>query len=224
MTRCVVIFDVDGTLYHQRTLRYSILRELLWHWTKHPITGLETIRILREFRKVRDRLRDFVTENLEDNQYRIPSEHLGVSVDKVRNVVQEWIEKRPLRYLGGCTYPGLVSWWELLQERGVSVGVYSDYPSTDKLQAMGLRADAVVSSTDPDVDAMKPSPAGLLRVLEKVQVTRERALFVGDRREKDEACARAAGIAYLHIEPTETCSPYPPPIKLLPHWLRDSLG
>lgn len=219
MSNWAVIFDVDGTLYQQRTLRKLVLQDLLFYWSVHPLAGWQTIRILREFRKIRDRLGDLTSGDLENKQYQIPADHLKVSEDRVRSVVREWIEKRPLRHLIRCRYEGLLPWLNQLRKDGVKLGIYSDYPAENKLQALGIEVDAVVASTDPQVDSMKPSPKGLLHALQILETSAERALFVGDRREKDEVCAQAAGVAYLHIEARAPTSPYPPSTPLLPAWL-----
>ncbi|MFQ5567123.1 MAG: HAD family hydrolase, partial [Paracoccaceae bacterium] len=84
-----------------------------------------------------------------------------------------------------------------LRDRGCRIGAWSDYPAVNKLAAMGLTADAVVSAVDPEVDRMKPQPAGLERVLEQLGVSPEEALVIGDRDERDGAAARRLGCPYL---------------------------
>ena len=54
-------------------------------------------------------------------------------------------------------------------QRGLKVGVFSDYPAEEKLKA--LRLDHVVSlsidATEPDVNAFKPHPRGFLKAAER---------------------------------------------------------
>jgi FMN phosphatase YigB (HAD superfamily) len=48
----LVVFDVDGTLYNQKTLRLRILKDLLGHTIASR--SLETLMILRLYRKLRE--------------------------------------------------------------------------------------------------------------------------------------------------------------------------
>ena len=50
-----------------------------------------------------------------------------------------------------------------LDGRGLRIGVFSDYPATDKLEAMGLRGKVSLEldATAESVNAFKPHPRGL---------------------------------------------------------------
>jgi HAD superfamily hydrolase (TIGR01509 family) len=155
-------------------------------------------RQIGRFRSVREELRELgrPAESLDALQYARPAEQLGCGADELRATVEEWIHRRPLPYLAGCVRPGLVAFLERLREQGVPVGVYSDYPARAKLEAMGLGAHFALDlcSTDADVNAFKPHPAGFELGAARLGFEVGEVLYVGDREEVDAAGARAAGM------------------------------
>ena len=66
----------------------------------------------------------------------------------------------------------------------------------------------MVCSTDREVDRLKPDPTGLFVTAKKLQVAVENCLYVGDRDEKDGACARNAGMKYLILDRKIKKMPY----------------
>ena len=219
-----VVFDVDGTLYRQRGLRLRMTADLaVAAAVSRRARG--DLRILKRFRADRETLADKVDRGFETAQYAVAAEALGLPPDRVREAVRRWIHERPLRYLARHRVPGLLEWWELLRGRGVRLGVYSEYPAEEKLRALGLRADAVAASTDPGVDAFKPDPKGIRVVLERLGASPGRALYVGDRADRDRPCAEAAGVAFLHVGPRSAppLRRYPPDPDRLPPFLREIL-
>jgi len=222
---CAVIFDVDGTLYRQKGLRRRMLVELLRSALVSSRTR-EDIRILKRFREDRESLAEVVESGFEEAQYRVPAEALGIDPERVRQAVERWIYERPLRHLRRHRLPGIEDWLAQLRSAGVRLGVYSEYPAQEKLEALGLTFDAVVASTDPEVDAFKPNPKGLEIALQCLGCDPSRALFVGDRDDRDRPCAEAAGVAFLKVgnESEGGVSSFPPPEKLLPEFLRTGVA
>ena len=70
-----------------------------------------------------------------------------------------------------------------------------------EVEILRLRADLVVASTDPDVARLKPNPAGLLKLLRLAAVEPQRALLIGDRRERDGEVAARANMRCLILSP-----------------------
>jgi HAD superfamily hydrolase (TIGR01549 family) len=216
-----VVFDVDGTLYWQRGLRWRMLWDLLFSALVSSRTR-EDLRILRRFREIRETLGERVREGFAEAQYRLPAEALGVTPERVAEAVRRWIHERPPRYLRRYRVEGIEKWMEELRARGVRLGVYSEYPAEAKIRALGLSVDAAVASTDPEVDAFKPDAKGLQVVMKRLGVPVERTLFVGDREDRDRPCAEAAGVAFLRVgrDGGDSVSSFPPPRHLLPEFLR----
>lgn len=187
----LVVFDVDGTLYRQRPLRLRMALELLSHVLSSG--DVTTLRVLNCYRRVRERMAeeevmDFVPALLGE-----AARACGTSDEHVRSIVAEWIERRPLRHLGSCRYPGLVELFAALRRRRKSIGVLSDYAVPAKLQALGLVADYVVCAEDAEIGVLKPNPKGLSALIRAAGVTPETTLLVGDRPERDGLAARRIG-------------------------------
>lgn len=193
----VVVFDVDGTLYDQRPLRRRMWLALIAHCLARP-RDLAVLRTLRIFRRLREELAEEASEGISRLQYERPATLLGLSPEAVRVAVETWMHHRPLPLLRRCRYPGVERVFEALAESGRTIAVFSDYPAGAKLKALGLRADIEVCATDADVQRLKPHPLGLQRVLERAGAGPEECLYIGDRDERDGACARRLGVAYLH--------------------------
>lgn len=192
----LVVFDVDGTLYDQRRLRFKMIQQLVAHCLRNP-GDLRTLRVISAFRRCREELAEEESERIADLQFRRPAERLGVEPDAVQRTVEEWLLKRPLEHLRPCRYAKVADFMAVLRASGKQVAVFSDYPAGDKLRALELEASLAVSAVDPEVDRLKPHPKGLHRVVELAGVAPHRALLVGDRDDRDGECARRAGISYL---------------------------
>ena len=191
----LVVFDVDGTLYDQRRLRLTMLRELARHaWTTR---SLETIRILRTFRQVRESLGERPGADFLELQYLETAARHRCAADAVRALATEWMEARPLPWLAACRYPHLDRLFAALRARGKRIAVFSDYPAQAKLAALQLQAEPVVCATDPGIARLKPDPLGLRVILEQTGAAAGRTLMIGDRFDRDAAAARAAGMATL---------------------------
>ena len=221
----VVVFDVDGTLYDQRPLRRRMWLALIAHCLARP-REITVLRTLRLYRRLREELAEEASEAIGRLQYERPASLLGLSPEAVQLAVETWMHQRPLPLLRRCRYPGVERVFEALRASGRTIAIFSDYPAEAKLKALGLRADIAVCATDPDVQRLKPHPLGLQRVLERAGAGPEECLFIGDRDERDGACARRLGVRYLHKAATPGKIPagaFHHFDELLP-WLLEPLG
>jgi phosphoglycolate phosphatase/putative hydrolase of the HAD superfamily len=194
-----IIFDVDGTLYEQSRLRSKMLVDLLAYYALRP-WRLQEMRILQRFRAEREKRPGATGPDLENEQYKWCADKGQFPVQKVKQVVNRWMFTHPNQYLLNCVYPGTHSFFNAIREHGLKIGIYSDYKAHDKLVAMNLAADIVVSSTDPEIDQLKPAPAGLLHIANALGLAPEECLFIGDRQELDGLCAERAGMPYLIVD------------------------
>jgi putative hydrolase of the HAD superfamily len=195
-----ILFDLDGTLYRQAPLRRRMLAELCLVPIARlaPREGLTTLRRLKRFREVREELRELgrTEESLESLQFSRPAEQLGEAEADVRATVTEWMLERPLRHLAGARRSGTRELFDAARERGIEVGVFSDYPAPAKLAALGLDrgVSLTLCATDPEVNAFKPHPAGFETACERWGFEPHEVLYVGDRADVDHAGAIAAGM------------------------------
>lgn len=191
----LVVFDVDGTLYDQRRLRLAMLGHLLAEACRSR--SLETLRILRTFRKVREALGEEAGVDFLAEQYARTAQRHGRSPADVEALATDWMEVRPLQRLAACRYAHVDRVFAGLLAAGKQVAVFSDYPAVAKLQALGLHAHPVVCATDADIARLKPDPRGLHSILQRTGVAAARTLMIGDRFDRDAAVAQRAGVRAL---------------------------
>ncbi len=191
-----LVFDLDGTLYRQepvrRAMAWRILRAHLWH----PIQGFSTVRVLQAYRRAQETLRSTgVSGDPVVQQIRVAAQDCKLGESEVQLRVARWSD-RAMDLLSPALRPGLVELLRFAREKGMLLGVLSDYPAEAKLSAMGLRNyfDVVVSASDPEVQCFKPCPRGLEIILRRLGLDKHEALYIGDRPQVDGAAAAAVGV------------------------------
>jgi HAD superfamily hydrolase (TIGR01549 family) len=153
-------------------------------------------RILQAYRRAHEELRGVASrEPVATLQLRRAADRAQCSEQEARATVVEWMHERPLKYLRFCRRRDLLPLLEDLKARGLRLGVLSDYPSIEKLRVLGIDGffSPVLCTTDPDVNALKPSPRGYWRACEIWKLPPEEVLYVGDRPEVDARGAVEAG-------------------------------
>lgn len=198
-----IVFDVDGTLYDQTRVRIAMARRLLAFTLRHPSAGLQSIRILREFRRAQERLRHVSTDSAEvaAAQEAETVARTGASLHVVRHCVKRWMELEPLDLLRRARRDGVVETMVAARARGLKLGIVSDYPADAKIGALHLHHtfDTIVCAQDQDVQRFKPDPRGLLVAIARLGSTPRETLYVGDRPEVDAVAAARAGVASVIV-------------------------
>jgi phosphoglycolate phosphatase/putative hydrolase of the HAD superfamily len=192
----LVIFDVDGTLYSERLMRVLMMRELCTELLTKPSqwTVLQQVRI---FRHVHEELAGTESSGLFARQVELTSHRLGIETSTVQRTVNEWMFFRPLRHLARCRFTDLPAFITALENSGTAVAFLSDYPCTEKIQALGLDARNAFWTDHPAIGASKPSPNTLTRVASQMGFETAASLLIGDRDDRDGEAARRAGMEYL---------------------------
>jgi phosphoglycolate phosphatase/putative hydrolase of the HAD superfamily len=193
-----IIFDLDGTLYHQNSLQRAMLVRLLEAHATRPLSGLQTFRVLGAYRRAQERLRDepTVSSDLAEAQIRLTCEQTKVESGDVVKCVTRWMEQEPLPLLARHLHPGLIEFLRACQARGLRLAVLSDYPADAKLNALGLDGffDVVLSAQSTEIGVFKPHPRGLLLAAARLGMNSSECVYVGDRAEVDGVAAAAAGM------------------------------
>lgn len=190
-----IVLDLDGTLYSQTPVRARMLIELAREFLRRPWPHYKVGRFLHAYRRAQEELRAQAGGAAGD-QLALACDQTGADRTWARTVVDEWMERRPLRFLHDAVRPGLTAFLAAARRQGIRLGLCSDYPADLKLRALGIRDafDVVVSAQDPAINRFKPHPAGLLSAIAALGASPQRSLYVGDRPEVDAETARRAGV------------------------------
>jgi putative hydrolase of the HAD superfamily len=191
----LVVFDVDGTLYDQRRLRFCMLREMLLASMRSR--NIQFIQILRAYRRIRERLGESLSEDFERLLISQTAALVGCSEEHVQSTAEDWLEHRPLRHLLRYRYPQLPELFRGLRKKGKKIGIFSDYPASQKLAALQLEADFMVCATDDDVRVLKPHAKGLKLLMSRAASLPAETILIGDRAERDGLAAKAANVRSL---------------------------
>jgi len=196
-----VVFDVDGTFYQLRELQRAVkLHYLQGHWHR-PLEAWCVHRAVRALQHATDTLRESPPTDVDLSQAHIELAAKTSRLPKefVLDCWRQWMMEEPLQFLPKFRYKGVPGILAEMRERGLHLGVFSDYPAVEKLRALGVRDffETVISAQDPSVQRFKPDPRGLQVVLERLGVAPRQAVFVGDRPGIDGIAAERAGMAFL---------------------------
>jgi len=187
------IFDVDGTLYHQRLVRFQMAIRLLCYYLPRP-RMLKELVALYEFRRFREK-NEFYTTSM-DELYSIIGLKLGLCAERVGQVIDRWMFHEPLDLLSKHKYEDVLEFARRRKREGAKIVIYSDYPALEKLSVMKMPYDMLYVSGE---DGLKPSSKAMHRIIFESGLLREDILYIGDRYEKDGLSAKLGGVAYLDI-------------------------
>lgn len=193
--RRLVVFDVDGTLYDQSRLRRAMAVRLLSHIA---LTGrISTLKALRAYRHAREATAEALRPDFENEAIAAAARAGSMSPAQARDLVTEWMQRRPLGLLARCRYAGVAELFAALQARGTMVAILSDYPAAAKIKALGLGADVIAFAGGAGVALQKPDPGGLRHLMETTGASPAETILIGDRDDRDGQAARRAGIDVL---------------------------
>lgn len=193
----LLIFDMDGTLYFQRGMQIKMALRLISHVLSSR-GGLKDLSIILKYRKLREKWDSSISVD-EEKLYRAVGDDIGVSNSRVHSVIQEWMFERPMDVVRECRDEKLVRLIAGLSGEGKKVCIYSDYPTEDKCRAVGLSESVPQYYCGKgEIRTLKPNPSALFYIMnEYPDIPKSRVLMVGDRADRDKACADNAGIDSL---------------------------
>ncbi len=193
-----VLFDIDGTVYSNNVMylhsiplfckysRHLMLfskarKYLHYHATEIDASGLNFVEFQAEYMA-------------ELAQNSTGSEECQAELNKFRTEWEQIFSKiKPYKHFKEtvCAF----------KEAGLKVGLFSDFPLSDKMDRLGLNDeglwDAAVSAED--CGALKPDPRGFLTTAQLCGVAPDKVLFVGNSYAYDVLGAKAAGMKTAHL-------------------------
>jgi FMN phosphatase YigB (HAD superfamily) len=193
------LIDLDGTLYTARWVKWAMAVEL-------ALFGWSALQILRQFRHDHEALRAQQNAGIAlthpspfASQLALTAQTLGVPVEQVERVVQDWMFVRPGKWICRFARSSLLAEVRDFKAQGGRTALVSDYPAERKLDALGCRElfDVIVANGENNGPRrLKPDPEGYLLAAQLLDVAPAACLVIGDRDDADGAAARAAGMSF----------------------------
>ena len=185
-----VAFDVDGTLYPNRMMYRLSIPVFLGH----P-------RFTYHYNSVRKELRRQDSyDNFREQQADLLAARLGTSRAKAseliqRRVYEQWTESlRRIR-----PFPYLRETLTALRDRGLKLGVMSDYPPRQKLGYLGVEDFFSCAMASEDSGYLKPDRRPFMRLAECLECVPSQILYVGDSYDYDVRGASGVGMHTAHL-------------------------
>ena len=184
----LVTWDVDGTLYSLRRMKWFVLAKYLKETLKgNRVSAHEELAALRGYEEMINPTRTvggILAESFRDN----------FDSGLVEEATQRWYVEAIAK---AGPRSGVKELLISLRNRGLPQVVFSDYEAESKLKALGLAEyfDSVYAGER--LGFVKPHPALLKRIAADFSVRIESVLHIGDRVERDEAAALSAGCRCL---------------------------
>ena len=191
----LVVFDLDGTLYTKKCMVWRMLKAAPRDW-----------RMMLAERKTRRALRGQYFETkaaFEKAFFQLFAEIRGCSEQDAI----EWYDNVYMPLMVGVIrkYYKSVEWLptfiEKCKRQDIRLVVLSDYGHTrEKLAALNIEKqlfDWVVSA--PELGGLKPAPELMHQVAERMNVTPDQCLVIGDREDTDGLLAEAIGARFFLV-------------------------
>lgn len=193
----LIIFDMDGTLYFQRGMQIRMALRLISHAFASR-GGVKDIIVISRYRKLRETW-NAGDQMDEEELYQTVAKKTGMDAGRVRTVIKEWMFVKPMDAVRECRDEVLVMTIRKLISEGKSVCIYSDYPTEDKCDAVGLPGDIPQYYCGKgEIKTLKPNPSALFYIMNDYpDIHKSKVIMVGDRADRDKAAADNAGIDSL---------------------------
>lgn len=198
-----VLFDVDGTLYHQTPVRITMAILIILTNILKPRSLKKHISVIKAFRQAQEHLRlnSPGAANCKRLQFELAAQLANQPIEVVEEIVEEWFLRRPLPFLQYCSRRKIHFTLQSLLTKGMKLGVFSDYPAAEKLSALGLDQyfSFAISVWDKEMSGFKPYTNGFNIAAERMGFHPTEILYVGDRPKVDGTGAHQAGMPCVII-------------------------
>ena len=202
----VVFFDLDGTLYENR--------ELKWRMPLSAFGGPGALRNLRLMAAERGCRRTIARgpQGLAgyDTLFSLMSSKTGVPAEQVREWFNGWYMPLMVRQISRHCKPreGVVARLQALRRDGVRLAILSDYGFIrEKLDALGIDPGLFEVLLDaPSLGGFKPFADVFRAACQRLGCAPQDSIMVGDRPDTDGG-SEAVGVRFLNIKDINTDLP-----------------
>jgi len=191
------IFDVDGTLYDQKSVRLVMLGKLLRYYGLRP-KKLKELLAVQMFRHIWNNRagRNMTMDELN----RSIGKKLKLTEDKIRKIINKWMFTEPMNAVSDAAYQDVAEYIQKQYLAGKRIVVYSDYPVEAKMKALGLPYHQMFVSGEGITPEHKPSETSIRAIINCLAVPKERVIYIGNSNKKDKKSAEAGEISYCDIK------------------------
>ncbi|MBU8913363.1 MAG: HAD family hydrolase [Spirochaetales bacterium] len=185
-----VAFDIDGTLYPNRSMYLRSIPFALTH-----------LRLVRAYSRIRKHVRKRrpVTD-LQSLERRLLAHEMGIGEAEAAHMIDVAIHERWEAVLNGVRpYPHVRTAIERMKAGGLQMGVSSDFPVDRKLKRLGLDGLFECSLWSEESGYLKPHPEPFRALAECIGLEPSSILYVGNSYEYDVIGAKAVGMRAAHL-------------------------
>jgi HAD superfamily hydrolase (TIGR01549 family) len=184
----LVSWDVDGTLYSITRMKWHVTRMLLRETARgRAVLAGKELAALRRYRSRINAARSaggvlpefFLEQNCREALLELEKCWYGPAIEKTG------------------MHRGVSNVMSFLAARDIPQVVLSDYEAAYKLDSLGLAGHFASIYVGERMGFVKPSPFGFQRAAAEHEISIARLLHIGDRVDRDDAGARAAGCQCL---------------------------
>ena len=184
------LFDVDGTLYPQSFFIKTSLRFFL----QHPRLSVAFRRLRKDIRQIGG------VEDLHLAQVSLCAGYLRIPAERAQELLETYIYGDYMDMLSRAEpYPGAEPLLASLKEAGLKLGVITDYTVGKKLSALGFDKYWDVAVSADDMGHLKPETDAFLLAAEKLKISPEQIIYVGNEYKYDIIGAKKAGMKAAHL-------------------------
>lgn len=196
-----ICFDVDGTLYNEKTLKGIMTSFVVFR----PNLNRKYGEMRKTFRQYQDNFESLGLANatMHEKEVAMMAKSAKVSINKAEKIVNRYytILERVYKKLG--REETSVRLFEELKTKGYLIGVFSDWPLYSKLEQLGVAGFVDFASSSVDCGKLKPSAYCFEDMMYNLKVKPSETLYVGDSYSKDILGAVAAGIDAVMVGTTD---------------------
>ncbi len=194
----LVLVDMDGTLYFQRPLQIRMGCGMVVSALTQKGGFSELLTVLR-FRRMRENFAE--QGNVDEKLYERLAKKQKKPQEQVEQIIRKWIYERPISHIPSFRDKRLIQIMAQLKASEIPVVIWSDYPTDDKKKALGMAAFPGCYNGQEEIGSLKPSPTGILYLMEKYGIKDAgKVLVIGDRMSKDGNAAMAAQTDFVILK------------------------
>lgn len=185
-----VAFDIDGTLYPQR----SIHIKAIFHYIKHCIFFLHYGLVRNQMHKL-DKV-----DNFFDLQAELMAKRIKTTKEKALEKLDKIVYTGLKKYFTKIDcFKDVPETFDNFKKAGLKLALLSDFPPSQKGEVWGVKKYCDVVLGTEELGALKPTAYSFLEMAKQLNVAPEKILFVGNSKKYDVRGAKNAGMksAYL---------------------------